>query len=241
MDEVFSGVIAEEVLGFTSFPESRKIAGVSRAWRKACRSSLVWKSVDVVGYNANALALLADLPDRTRGFRVDVEAGETGEVLAACLARNLNSIEIYARRRDGAVMLPLGDLISRFSQLPLNNGLHILIQEPGDSEICETLTRFGNRIKTLIFLRGLDNVDSDTLSQLIGSLTVIEELRLGACSIEFDFVVDKVIALSSTLKRFQAEALNISLGDLSRIVRCLDKTICDIGGMHVLALFGGLI
>lgn len=241
MDEVFSGDIAEEVLSFASFTEGRKIARVSKAWRKACRTSLVWKSVDVVGYRADALSLLSDLPDRTRGFRVDVEQGSTGEVLAACLARNLNSIEIFSRRSDGAVLLPSGDLLSRFSQLPLNDGLHILIQEPADGEIFQMLARCGHRIKTLIFLRGIDNVDSATVKEFIESLTVIEELRLGACHVDFDIVVDSVLALRPTLKRFQAESLNISLGDLSRLVRCLDKTHCDISGMHVLALFAGLI
>jgi hypothetical protein len=241
MDEVLAtGLVADEVLQFLTFREGREIGRVSRAWRQAVKASMAWALADVGGFGADALSVLNSLPDRTLGLRVDVRPGGALEVLAAALQLNLARIEIYSRTSDGAVFLPEPSLQVKIARLPFS-GLHVVIQEPVRSGILRLLIKYGSKLKTVIFLRGMIDVDETDVAWFLESLTAIEELRLGSfpSCIDFDPLVDNVLGLKATLQRFQAEALNISLTDLSRLNKSLPS--CEVAGVHVLALFAGLI
>ena len=239
-DALATGLVAEEVLRYLSFREARNICGVSRAWRQAVNASAAWTLADALGFSADAHALLRSLPERSRAVRVDVPPGDALSVVAEALALGLSKIEVYARTADGSVILPDPKVQLKIEQLPYD-GVHVVIQEPVTCAMLRLLMKYGSTLKTVIFLRGMIDVDETDLAWFLESLTAVEELRLGSFpqKIDFDHLVDNVIGLKSTLKMFQAEELNISLTDLARMNQSLPS--CEVAGVHVLALFAGLI
>ena len=244
-DLLSTGIIAEEVLHFLPFFDGCKMARVCKDWRSACQSSFAWNKVDLVGFGADADSFLCAFPHHSRGIKVDVAPGCTHSVLCKALSEELSVIEIYSRRSDGSVSVPSGELSRRIDNIPIDGSLHIVLQEPATAQILSVLTKMGARIKTMMFLRGIEDVDVGTYINFLKSLKVVEELRLGACPsrVDFDLVVDSLLGLKGSLKRLQAESLNIGLLDLKRLVGGLESSdvVCEITGMQVLALFAGLI
>ena len=166
-------------------------------------------------------------------------------MLCKALSGGLSVIEIYCRRSDGSVAVPSGDLYERIENLPMDGFLHIVLQEPATPRTLSMLSAVGARIKTMILLRGIEDVDTRTYIDFVESLEIVEELRLGACPsrVDFDLVVDSLLGLEGSLKRIQAESLNVGLSDLKRLVEGLEssRVVCEITGMQVLALFAGSI
>ena len=230
------GVSLYDILKFMHFYEFKKLARVNRTWyflvNRAPELLLV---ANYVGFSAHHVSEIArKLPQTCEQFKVDTPYRETAIDILRCGLDHprLRVLEIFKRRSDGSVILPLQEQGS--AEVSLRSSTRALIdvvfQFPLTEESVAIIGKHGTRIRRLIVSETA--VDETVLVELIRRLVNIETLHLGYVSdkIDFDKMSTEIMKLGH-LRSFDAVDMNVSLETLVSLKsagKCVFNPLLDL-------------